>query len=84
MVRFWISFFVATNSFFFLIMLNVENSTNVGSPILDDNVWPSSAGLLFGLACVGVGQIVVFLYYLIRRYAMNSKVFVSILFRYVF
>jgi hypothetical protein len=42
--------------------------------LVDVSAWPSSAGLLFGFACVGVGQVAVFLYYLLRRFAMNSKV----------
>jgi hypothetical protein len=35
--------------------------------------WPNPRGLLFGFGCVVVGQIVVFLYYVFRRFGMNSK-----------
>jgi sterol desaturase/sphingolipid hydroxylase (fatty acid hydroxylase superfamily) len=34
--------------------------------------WPSPTGLLFGFACVGVGQVVVLLYYCLRRFVLKS------------
>jgi sterol desaturase/sphingolipid hydroxylase (fatty acid hydroxylase superfamily) len=34
--------------------------------------FPSPRGLLFGFACVAVGQVAVFLYYCVRRFAMRS------------
>ena len=37
--------------------------------------WPSPRGLLFGFACVGIGQLVVLAYYVFRRYDAQLQFF---------
>lgn len=38
-----------------------------------ESEWPDSKGLLFGFSCVGVGQVAVLAYYVLRRFGMHSK-----------